>query len=93
MSRSYTPSDITYKIPILQFCYFLGALPGAIVASVMKDIKFKIGPFLIDYSNILGVLIVVAFSVIQILTITFVHNLSQEYDLKKCFLLKDKEKI
>ena len=92
MSRSYTPADITYKVPVLQFGFFLGALPAAIVPSVMKDIKFNIGPFLIDYSNILGVLIVVAFSLIQILTVTFVHDLSQEYDLKECFLLKEKKK-
>ena len=92
MSRSYTPADITYKIPALQFGYILGAFPAAIVASVMKDITFKIGPFLIDYSNILGVLMVVAFSLIQILTVTFVHDLSLEYDLKECFLLKNKQK-
>ena len=92
MSRSYTPTDITYKIPVLQFGYILGAFPAAIVTYVMKDIKFKIGPFLIDYSNILGVLMVVAFSLIQILTVIFVHDLSQEYDLKECFLLKNKEK-
>ena len=92
MSRSYTPTDITYKIPVLQFGYILGAFPAAIVTYVMKDIKFKIGPFLIDYSNILGVLMVVAFSLIQILTVIFVHHLSQEYDLEECFLLKNKEK-
>ena len=92
MSRSYTPTDITYKIPVLQFGYILGAFPAAIAASVMKDITFKIGPFLIDYSNILGVLMVVAFSLIQILTVTFVHDLSLEYDLKECFLLKNKQK-
>ena len=91
MSRSYTPTDITYKVPVLQFGFFLGALPAAIVPSVMKDIKFKIGPFLIDYSNVLGVLMVVAFFLIQILTVTFVHDLSREYDLKECFLLKEKE--
>ena len=90
-SRSYTPIDITYKVPVLQFGFFLGALPAAIVPSVMKDIKFKIGPFLIDYSNVLGVLMVVAFFLIQILTVTFVHDLSREYDLKECFLLKEKE--
>ena len=92
MSRSYTPKDITYKIPVLQFGFFLGALPAAIVPSVMKDVKFKVGPFLIDYSNILGVLIVIAYSLIQIFTATFVYDLSLEYDLKECFLLKDKEK-
>ena len=80
MSRSYTPEDITYKVPVLQFGYFLGALPAAIVPYVMKDIKFKIGPFLIEYSNILGVLMVIAVSLIQILTVTLVHDLSEEYD-------------
>ena len=92
MSRSYTPKDITYKVPVLQFGYFLGALPAAIVPYVMKDIKFKIGPFLIDYSNILGVLMVIAVSLIQILTVTLVHDLSQEYDLKECFLLHERQK-
>ena len=92
MSRSYTPEDITYKVPVLQFGYFLGALPAAIVPYVMKDIKFKIGPFLIEYSNILGVLMVVAVSLIQILTVTLVHDLSQEYDLKECFLINERQK-
>ena len=91
ISRSYAPINITYKVPVLQFGFFLGALPAAIVPSVMKDIQFKIGPFLIDYSNILGVLMVISFSLIQILTVTFVHDLSREYDLKECFLLKEKE--
>ena len=92
MSRSYTPTDITYKIPVLQFGYILGAFPATIAASVMKNITFKICPFLIDYSNILGVLMVVAFSLIQILTVTFAHDLFLEYDLKECFLLKNKQK-
>ena len=92
MSRSYTPEDITYKVPVLQFGYFLGALPAAIVPYVMKDIKFKIGPFLIEYSNILGVLMVIAVSLIQILTVTLVHDLSEEYDLKECFLINERQK-
>ena len=34
---------------------------------------------------------VISFSLIQILTVTFIHDLSREYDLKECFLLKEKE--
>ena len=92
MSRSYTPNDITYKVPVLQFGFFLGALPAAIVPYVMRDIRFNIGPFFIDYSNILGVLMVISLSLIQILNVTFVHDLSLEYDLKECFLRKEKQK-
>ena len=92
MSRSYTPKDITYKVPVLQFGFFLGALPAAIVPYVMRDIRFNIGQFFIDYSNILGVLMVISLSLIQILNVTFVHDLSLEYDLKECFLRKEKQK-
>ena len=92
MSRSYTPKDITYKVPVLQLGFFLGALPAAIVPYCMKGVKFNIGPFFIDYSNILGVLMVITLSLIQILNVTFVHDLSLEYDLKECFLRKEKQK-
>ena len=92
MSRSHKPKGITYKVPVLQFGFFLGALPAAIVPYVMRDIRFNIGPFFIDSSNILGVLMVISLSLIQILNVTFVHDLSLEYDLKECFLRKEKQK-
>ena len=87
ITRSYTPNEITYKVPVLQFGFLLGALPAAAIVRAIENIKFNIGPFKIDFSNILGVVMVIGFSLIQVLTIFFVHDLSLEYDLKECFLI------
>ena len=35
---------------------------------------------------------VIAFSLIQILAVGFVHDLSEEYDMEESFLLKEKQK-
>ena len=91
ITRSYTPKEITYKVPGLQFGFFLGALPAATILRFIENIKFNIGPFKIDFSNILGVVMVIGFSLIQVLTIFFVHDLSLEYDLKECFLINAEE--
>ena len=91
ITRSYTPKEITYKVPVLQFGFFLGALPAATILRFIENIKFNIGPFKIDFSNILGVVMVIGFSLIQVLTIFFVHDLSLEYDLKECFLINAEE--
>ena len=87
ITRSYTPKEITYKVPVLQFGFFLGALRAAAIVRAIENIKFNIGPFKIDFSNMLGVVMVIGFSLIQVLTIFFVHDLSLEYDLKECFLI------
>ena len=44
--------------------------------------------FSIDGSNIPGLLMVIGFSSIQLLTLNFVHDLSRESDLKESPLLK-----
>ena len=89
ITRSYTPKEITYKVPVLQFGFFLGALPAATILRFIENIKFNIGPFKIDFGNMLGVVMVIGFSLIQVLTIFFVHDLSLEYDLKECFLINE----
>ena len=89
ITRSYTPKEINYKVPVLQFGFFFGALPAAAIVRVIENIKFNIGPFKIDFSNMLAAVTVVGFSLIQILTIFFVHDLSLEYDLKECFLINE----
>ena len=91
ITRSYTPKEITYKVPVLQFGFFLGALPAATILRFIENIKFNIGPFKIDFSNSLGVVMVIGFSLIQVLTIFFVHDLSLKYDLKECFLINAEE--
>ena len=90
ITRSHTPREVTYKVPVLQFGFFLGALPAAVVPWAMKY-KFNVGPFLIDDSNILGLLMIIGFSSIQLLTVNFVHDLSREFDLKESLLLKEQQ--
>ena len=90
ITRSHTPSEVTYKVPVLQFGFFIGALPAAIVPWAMKC-KFNVGPFLIDDSNILGLLMVIGFSSIQLLTVNFVYDLSREFDLKESLFLKEQQ--
>ena len=89
ITRSYTPKEITYKVSVLQFGFFLGALRAAAIVRAIENIKFNIGPFKIDFSNMLGAVMVIGFSLIQVLTIFFVHDLSLEYDLKECFLINE----
>lgn len=89
LSRSYLPEQLTYILPLMNFGYVLGILPASLILYVTRKISFRIGPFLIDYSNFFSVLMFVSFSIMQILTILLVDDLSREFDLKKSILFAE----
>ena len=51
--------------------------------------QFYVGPFLIGYENVLGVIMAISYFLLQVLTVLFVHDLSLEYDLKSDLLSQE----
>ena len=83
LARSYPPEKLTYILPFTTFMLYSSILPAAFVLYVTPNTKFSIGPFYVTFGNFEGVLMVPLYTVMLLLTILFVHDLSREYDLKK----------
>ena len=92
MSRAYSPKDVAQKLPLMTLSSYVGYFPAALSLHTLKNLKFYVGPFLIEYENVLGVIMPVCYFILQVLTVFFVHDLSLEYDLKSA-LLSQKIKI
>ena len=73
----------------MSFGTYIGSMPAALILYVSKNTIFKIGPFTIDDSNIVGLVSGIAYPIIQVLTICFVHDLSLEYDLKETLVYEN----
>ena len=91
MARSYHPNELAQKIPLMSFGTYVGSMPAALILYVSKSTIFKIGPFTIDDSNIVGLVSGITYPIIQVLTICFVHDLSLEYDLKETLLIYEND--
>ena len=89
MARSYHPNELAQKLPLMSFGTYIGSMPAALILYVSKNTIFKIGPFTIDDSNIVGLVSGIAYPIIQVLTICFVHDLSLEYDLKETLVYEN----
>ena len=81
--RSYPPEKLTYILPFTTFMLYSSILPAALVLYVTSKTEFLIGPFYVTFGNFEGVLMVSLYTVMLLLTILFVHDLSREYDLKE----------
>ena len=89
MSRAYAPKDVTQKLPLLTLASYAGYFPAALFLCTSKNIQFYVGPFLIEYENVLGVIMAVFYFILQVLTVFFVHDLSLECDLKSDLLSQE----
>ena len=89
MSRAYAPKDVTQKLPLLTLSLYVGYFPAALFLYTSKNVQFYVGPFLIEYENVLGVIMAVFYFILQVLTVSFVHDLSLEYDLKSDLLSQE----
>ena len=89
MSRAYSPKDVTQKLPLMTLSSYVGYFPAALSLHTLKNIKFYVGPFLMEYENVLGVIMAVYYFILQVLTVFFVHDLSLEYDLKSALLSQE----
>ena len=91
IARCYHPNELAQKIPLMSFGTYVGSMPAALILYVSKNTIFKVGPFIIDDSNIVGLVSGIAYPIIQVLTICFVHDLSLEYDLKETLLVYEND--
>ena len=82
ITRTYPAEHLTYKLPGLNFCLFLGSGPACLINFLAQNIDLHIGPIHIKYGNFLGLVVVGIFLILQIITFLFVHNISLEFDLK-----------
>ena len=89
MSRAYSPKDVTQKLPLMTLSSYVGYFPVALFLYTLKNMQFYVGPFLIGYENVLGVLMAISYFILQVLTVLFVYDLSLEYDLKSDLLSQE----
>ena len=82
MARTYPAEQLTYRLPALNICLFLGSGPACLINYLSRNIDFHIGPIHIKYGNFLGLVVVGTFLILQITTFLFAHNISLEFDLK-----------
>lgn len=86
LARSYPPDELTYRIPVMNFCYIFATLPASLILYLTKNLNFSFEEIHIEYGNFIGVVLIICFTVLQILTVSFVHDLSREFDLKEHIL-------
>ena len=89
MSRAYSPKDVTQKLPLMTLSSYVGYFPVALFLYTLKNMQFYVGPFLIGYENVLGVIMAISYFILQVLTVLFVYDLSLEYDLKSDLLSQE----
>ena len=82
LARSYPQEELTSKMPIMNFIFYLGTGPASLNNFLSQHINFNIGPIVIDYGNFPGLIMIIMYLTLQILTLIFVHDISLEYDLK-----------
>ena len=83
LARSYPPEKLTYILSFTTFMLYSSILPAALVLYVTPNTKFLVGPFCVTFGNFEGVLMFSLYTLMLLLTILFVHDLSREYDLKE----------
>ena len=83
LARSYHPDELTYTLPITNFMLFFAVLPSALIVFLTPNIKLNIGSLYITYGNFIGIVMIILYCVKEIVTVTFVSDLSREYNLKE----------
>ena len=83
LARSYPPEELTYKLPVVNFFYYLGYGPGSLIVFLSENVNLCIGSFQIQRGNFPGIVMFFLFVFLQFLTVAFVHNLSLEFNLKE----------
>ena len=81
--RSYPKIELNQKLSLFANCYYIGLCPTVLILVLFNEVDIKIANFHISYGNISGVVIIFGTVILQLLTYFFVHDLSNEYDLKK----------
>lgn len=82
LARSYYPEELTFKLPVMNFFFFLATAPASVINYLAIDIDFNIGPIHITFGNFSGIVIAVLYIVMQLLACVFMHDISTEFDLK-----------
>ena len=82
LARSYYPEELTFKLPVMNFFFFLATAPASVINYLARDIDFNIGPIQITFGNFSGIVIAILYIVMQLLACVFMHDISAEFDLK-----------
>ena len=82
LARSYYPEELTFKLPVMNFFFFLATAPASVINYLARDIDFNIEPIQITFGNFSGIVIAILYIVMQLLACVFMHDISAEFDLK-----------
>lgn len=83
VARSYPAVILSNKMSYLGVSHAFGFVIGPVVNMLFTNVKFRLGAWKLTYYNIPGVYMALLFSLVQILNIFMLSNLSKLYDLKK----------
>ena len=83
VARYYHSDILQHKIVVLEGIFIFGFSIGPVVPTIFANVDFWIGGVHIAYGNISGLIVLMLLIVLQVLIVSFSHNLSREYDLKQ----------
>lgn len=82
IARSYTPEELPRTMSYLGSAQWMGYVMGPCLNFILINIHFKIGSLEVTYLNFPGILMALAFSLLQVMSLFMLSNLSMIYDLK-----------
>jgi len=81
--RSYPAAEVTHKLPAIVCARNFGMIAAVLFLLPFQHVQFSLFTIPVSYGNVTGVIGTALYIIIQILVYFFVHDLSNEYDLKK----------
>ena len=62
LARSYYPEELTFKLPVMNFFFFLATAPASVINYLARDIDFNIGSIHITFGNFSGIVIAILYT-------------------------------
>ena len=82
IARSYSADTLRSKLSYMGLSYCSGYIAGPAFNVVFRNIEFTIMSWKVTYLNIPGLYMAVLFSILQVMSVIMLSNLSKVYDLK-----------
>ena len=82
VARSFPASTLSTKLSYMGLSYMLGYIAAPAFNVAFRNVEFTIMSWKVSYLNIPGVYMAVFFSIMQVMSVVMLSNLSKIYDFK-----------